>query len=294
MPSSEILVRVARTSGAALPAGELDCSSRAAPWRDLLRLERGLKPPLGEAELTLLWPTIGVIRRDSGILEQRVAGEMLQALSLCAGAILTYPEGASVFARATRPIDSTCLQIAPTLLSAVARDLDRPARLVSTWRSADEQVERIAALLEAEVRAGFSGGRRYGEHLAHALANHVIRRYSEAAPPAAARLRKDKVAQAVEYLEANPIEALSLEKLARMVHLSPYHFARLFKQTTGLTPHQYVLESRIEEAKRLLRQGTLGLSEIAQRLGFRDQSHFTARFRQATGVTPKRWRDKHS
>jgi len=104
--------------------------------------------------------------------------------------------------------------------------------------------------------------------------------------------RQDKIAGALQHIEAHVMENLSLSKLAETAHLSPYHFARLFKQRTGLAPHQYLLHRRIEEAKRLLRDTSLDLAEIAQRLGFRDQSHFTARFRKANGMTPKRWRER--
>jgi AraC family transcriptional regulator len=294
MSGSEILVRATRTSGAGLRAAELECASIAAPWRDLVRLERGRKPPLGKAELTMLWPTIGVMRGDSGILEQRPDGGALQTLTLSSGSVLIYPEGASVSVRMVHAMDSTILQIAPALLSEAAQQLGEPSRLVTAWLPGDEPIERIATLFETELRSGCTSGRPYGEYLARTLATYLVRRHAKlpGPPSATSPLRKDKIGAALQYIQANPIQDVSIPKLAKTVHLSPYHFSRLFKQSTGLTPHQYVLNYRIEEAKRLLRHTVLPLSEIAQRLGFRDQSHFTARFRKSTGVTPKRWRDK--
>ena len=294
MSDPEILARVTRTSVDAAPATKMECSSRAAPWRDLVRLERGGKPPLGDAELTMLWPTVGVIRSDSGILEQRVNGEPLQCLTLSAGSVLTYREGVPVFMRMAQPMDSTWLQLAPSLLTGAARELGESAALVSAWRPEDEQIERMATLFEAELHSGCTGGRLYGEYLARALAAYLVRRYSQ--PPArpsasAPPPQKDKIVAALQYIAANAMQRLSITRLAKTVHLSPYHFARVFKQRTGQTPHQYVLNCRVEEAKRLLRHTALDLAEMAQQLGFRDQSHFTERFRKATGTTPRRWRD---
>ena len=76
-----------------------------------------------------------------------------------------------------------------------------------------------------------------------------------------------------------------------MARLSPFHFSRLFKGSTGLTPHQYVLRWRVEESKRLLRHSNMEIADIAQRLRFSDQSHFTSLFHRLTGETPRRWRD---
>ena len=292
MPTSEILVRAARTSGGRLAAADVECSSRVAPWRDLVRLERSRGLPLGEGKVTILWPTVAVIRRGSGILEQQVNGQPLQAFSVSAGSVLVYPEGASGSLRTAELLDSTCLQVAPTLLAAVARDLGQAATLATAWRPGDEPIERVATLLETELCSGCAGGRPYGEYLAHSLATYLLRRYSENRDSAARPARHDKIAGALQYIDAQIMDDLSLSKLSKIAHLSPYHFARRFKQSTGLTPHQYILQRRIDEAKRLLRDTTLDLAEIAQRLGFRDQSHFTARFRKATGMTPKRWRDQ--
>jgi AraC family transcriptional regulator len=71
-----------------------------------------------------------------------------------------------------------------------------------------------------------------------------------------------------------------------------YHFSRLFKQSTGLSPYQYVTNSRIEKAKRLLVQTEEAINQIGQQVGFPNQSHFTNVFRKAMGVTPKAYREK--
>jgi AraC family transcriptional regulator len=90
-----------------------------------------------------------------------------------------------------------------------------------------------------------------------------------------------------EHLHA----ALTLRDLAAVVHLSPYHFARRFKESTGLPPHRYIIARRIERAKHLLRGGDeLSLAQVAARVGFWDQGHFTRHFKRLVGVTPRRFR----
>jgi AraC family transcriptional regulator len=79
---------------------------------------------------------------------------------------------------------------------------------------------------------------------------------------------------------------IALEELAALVGLSAKHFARAFRQSTGVPPHRWLIERRIEHAKTLLVAGNLGLAEIALACGFADQSHFTATFRKLIGVTP--------
>lgn len=80
---------------------------------------------------------------------------------------------------------------------------------------------------------------------------------------------------------------LSLNQLAAAANVSPFHFARLFKNTTGIAPHQFVLRLRLERAKRLIAAGQLSLTEIALAVGFFDQAHFTNVFRRTFGLTPK-------
>lgn len=79
--------------------------------------------------------------------------------------------------------------------------------------------------------------------------------------------------------------------IAKAVEISPSYFLTLFKQSTGMAPHQYVITRRIERAKALLTQTRLPIAEIATRTGFADQSHLTRLMRRHTGLTPKMLRD---
>jgi AraC family transcriptional regulator len=95
----------------------------------------------------------------------------------------------------------------------------------------------------------------------------------------------------LEYIHRHLDAALTLRDLAAVAHLSPYHFARLFKVSTGLPPRRYVIARRVERAQQLLRsRDDLALAQVAARSGFWDQGHFTRHFKRLVGVTPKRFR----
>ena len=85
-------------------------------------------------------------------------------------------------------------------------------------------------------------------------------------------------------------EPLSIGQLAAQCALSPYHFARMFRESFGVAPHQYVSARRLNRAQDLLRHSPLALGEIALACGFASASHFTHRFKQALGATPGQYR----
>ena len=85
---------------------------------------------------------------------------------------------------------------------------------------------------------------------------------------------------------------LSVAELATLAHLSPSHFVQVFRQSVGMTPHQYVKRQRIAKAKRLLAEGHLSIAEVALAAGFANQSHFGEAFRQLVGATPKRYQER--
>jgi AraC family transcriptional regulator len=104
-------------------------------------------------------------------------------------------------------------------------------------------------------------------------------------------LPRAKFRAIVEYVEEHLDAGPTLEQLAAVVRLSPYHFARQFKAATGLPPHQYVIARRVERAKQLLQARTdLSLAEVAARAGFVDQTVFCRHFKRRVGVTPGQFR----
>jgi AraC family transcriptional regulator len=93
-----------------------------------------------------------------------------------------------------------------------------------------------------------------------------------------------------EYVEANLEASLTISELAEVAGLSEFHFARMFKATTGETPHAFVQRHRIGRACELLAATQLPLAEVALTCGFSSQSHFAEAFRKRTGVTPSAYR----
>jgi len=109
-------------------------------------------------------------------------------------------------------------------------------------------------------------------------------------PPRRGGLAPFSLGRVREYVAAHLTGTIRLGKLAEVAGLTPFHFARAFKTSTGLSPHAYVVRCRIEEAKRLLTTSTLPISEIARRSGFRGSGQLATRFRASTGNTPSTFR----
>ena len=131
------------------------------------------------------------------------------------------------------------------------------------------------------------------DHIASALEAYLRQAHNIVSlPPPAVRggLAPWQLRQAKQILISRLDEPISLAELARACKLSPGHFARAFRQTTGQPPHRWLMVQRIEKAKQLLVDSTLSLAQIAQKCGFADQSHFTRIFAQLVQSSPGQWR----
>lgn len=100
----------------------------------------------------------------------------------------------------------------------------------------------------------------------------------------------DVVASAICYIDANLFEDITVERIASAVNLSPSHFSRLFRSTTGFSPHEYIVLHRIDEAKALLHSTGLSVKEIAFRVGYHSEVNFIASFTSKVGVSPTAFR----
>ena len=166
-----------------------------------------------------------------------------------------------------------------------------PPQLAERWSSADPLLLGIASVLGAEFRAGRAPSEGSLEAFALCIATHLARH-----PAGGVRLRRQsglaprKLERVREFIEQHLAEPLLVEQLAAVVHLSPFHFARLFKLATGVSPHAFITLRRVERAKELLRARDLALVEIAAEVGFQTQGHFTEVFHRIAGMTPRRFR----
>lgn len=122
------------------------------------------------------------------------------------------------------------------------------------------------------------------------LVLHLLRSSSSLVPVAPPR-PSAPVERTRALIESSLSEGLSLEELAEEAGVSRSHFARRFRAETGVSPHRYQSQQRIEKAKSLLRETRLSLVEIAMDLGFCSQSHFTQVFRALAGITPRKFRE---
>ena len=127
------------------------------------------------------------------------------------------------------------------------------------------------------------------ESLLLLLLQRLIRRYAhKPVPYRSLAIARPEVLRARDYLHAHAAQSVSLQELAQIAGLSPFHFARAFRQEVGLPPHRYQMQVRIDHARRLLAQG-VSIANVATDTGFYDQSHFGWHFKRLVGVTPARY-----
>ncbi len=150
----------------------------------------------------------------------------------------------------------------------------RDVEVFERLHQAHQALENSPSALERESRLISGLALLIGRHADH----HI--RYAPRLSPDDRHLQ-----QAQDYLEQHYAEDVSLERLAQLVHLSPYHLSRLFHARLGLPPHAYLNQVRVRHARRLLAQ-RLPIAEIALAVGFADQSHLTKAFKRIVGVSP--------
>ena len=186
------------------------------------------------------------------------------------------------------------LALDPAFVSrtAVGLELDSDhIELVEQHGGTDPTLHHIAMALQTGIQTGDAVDQMYGEALSTALTVHLLRKYGAAVPEPKSRygrLPREKLLRAVEYIRDQLDTDLTVSGIAQAVYMSPYHFTRLFKESTGQSPHQYVVEARVRKAKELLTTGKFTISEAAYHVGFVDQSHLTRHFKRVFGLPPKR------
>lgn len=184
--------------------------------------------------------------------------------------------------------ESIVVGLSPALLQRAADDMGLDAARIGLeprFQFRDPQIEHVAWLLQAERRSGAPNGALYAECLGLALTVHLLGRY-KSATAIKRGLSRIQLRRITDHIESNIEQDLSLATLAQIAHLSASHFKTMFKRSTGLPVHEYVIRRRVDRARQLLTRGDLAASQVAAEVGFSHQSHMARAMRRVLGVTP--------
>jgi AraC family transcriptional regulator len=165
--------------------------------------------------------------------------------------------------------------------------------LTEHWNLIDRHLSALLLEMTADLEDDSPAGRLYGESLANTLAVYLLNRYAvrRITPIGYKRgLPGYRLRRVLDFIGEKLEEDISLSQLAAIAGMSPHYFSQLFKQSTGRTPHEFVLLKRIEHAKKELCNPKSSVTEAALRAGFQSPSHFARVFRQFEGTTPSRFR----
>jgi AraC-like DNA-binding protein len=199
-----------------------------------------------------------------------------------------------------KPFHSVHFYLPRKFLNAIADEANAPRigdlRFEPGNGVDDPIVRALASVLYRALDRPDQASRMFVDYVMLALGCHIAHTYGgldTTARPARGGLAPWQERRAKEIIEANLAGEIPLAELARECGLSTSHFSRAFKDTTGAPPHQWLMQRRIENAMRLLRNRQLSLSEVALACGFSDQSHFTRVFTRFSGTGPGAWRRLH-
>jgi AraC family transcriptional regulator len=214
------------------------------------------------------------------------------------GSITLFPAGSVRDWRWRGTVDSLQIALDSELLGKVAAQsfgIELSYTSIEPLNSfAQPELRNTMLTVQSELIPGRIAGSLMIESLANILAVQLIRHVFGVRQPTRrvlAPLPQRQLAMVVDYMMANLDGSPTLEQIAALVHRSPYHFARQFKATTGLPPHQYLISRRVERAQEMLRRrGDFNLAEIAIAVGFYDQSQLSFHFKRIVGVTPRQFR----
>jgi AraC family transcriptional regulator len=271
-------------------------SSVGTKWNDVV-VEQHHFPSSELADVMHKHHVVAINVGHSITCEYKKEGQFRRFLK-ARGALSFFPsqQPFSVRLKAERGVFANILFLTldPVFVSRVAEGLEFDAdhiELIEQRRGTDPTLHHIAMALRAGVQTGAALDRMYGEGLSTALAAHLLREYGAAVLEPKRQyggLTRAKLVRAVEYIQDQLDTDLTVSGIAQAVGMSPYYFTRLFKESTGQSPHRYVVEARVRKAKELLTTGKFTISEAAYHVGFVDQSHLTRHFKRVFGLPPKR------
>lgn len=293
-----------RTSPAGLEtyiAGRTLVSGDGPAWTDMfvqvfsrLMVQQPFLVP-AVAEPLVVW----VISGEACVEERDLGGEWTASTVRVGDFFLTRsptPYEMRWRAEGEEPFQVMHLYLSVQLFERVAEEIlgksARAMRLRDISGGRDQRLSNMLELIHAELTAEGQGSRLFVQGLAQTLAVHLIRHYAicDAEARSSNALPGAKLRRATAFMEANLQEPFDLARLAHTAGMSAFHFSRLFKKATGLSPSHYFIRQRIARARQLLQETDDSIIEIGMSVGYSSPSHFAQIFRRETGVSPSHYR----
>lgn len=278
------------------PENCLRAASEGLRWTSLYASAQREAPY--EASYRAVRDHLVILHLDGPVGVARVLGKSQERRTVTPGGLFMLPGGMDFSVQLEGGLESLHVYLRDAVLREVAADLARgdPARveLVPRLGDRDPLIEHLALGIREALTDPDPSAAVYADQLARTLGARLLRAHSNsvlqpAAPPRGG-LTRAQLARTVDIMEAGIAGPLSLPEIAAAAGLSPAHFARRFKASLGVAPHQHLLRLRLERAKRLLRDTDRSVAQVAFECGFSHQEHMTRFFGRRLGTTPAAFR----
>ncbi len=233
-------------------------------------------------------------RVDHPVRVRQEVGDDVTTKDVGPDAVTIAPAALTRRASIERPHELTAIFLDPLVFSEMVpcdSGLHYPD-ILPQFAITDPLVRSLGLTLDSEMRSTNPKPSFYAERLASTLALHIVVTYSA---PGYREIRGRgahwmKLRRSIGYMHANIDQPLSLDDVAMIVGMSKFHFAKSFRQAMGISPHQYLVQARMQKAKGLLGDETLSLAQVASRVGYADTGQFSAQFLKLMGLSPARYR----
>jgi AraC family transcriptional regulator len=240
-----------------------------------------------------------VLHRDGPVQLDSLTDRKIGSRMVPAGAIHLISPGVEFGINLTGMIETVHVYVRRTIIEEVALEMvdgdpshiEIPSSIVDCDKALHALIDASAYAVEDES----IGSSMFADYLSRAIAAQLIRSYSKAKLKGGGRSSSSAclsstLSEAVDYMTAHIDSAINLSDIAKATNRSPSHVARMFRNELGMPPHRYLIQLRVEKARRLLEKTSMSIAEIAYECGFAHQEHLTRLFGRYSGTTPAAFR----
>lgn len=240
-----------------------------------------------------------VLHRDGPVQLESLCDRAIGRRVVPAGGIHMISPGAEFGINLSGPIETVHVYVRRAVIEEVGLEMvdgdpaniEIPSNIIDCDKALHALIDASAFAVEDESL----GSSMFADYLSRTIAAQLIRSYSKAKLKSGGRAASGTsmsptLSQAVEYMTANIDSAINLCDIAQATSRSPSHLARMFRSELGMPPHRYLINLRVDKARRLLEKTSMSIAEIAYECGFAHQEHLTRLFRRHCGTTPAVYR----